>query len=180
LGSRLLTVQSLKYDGRVHRVWRAELLCAEESLIVVEGVFEEEVRHPLLGIIREGTVSTEYYWRDRFYSIFRFREPTGELRNYYCNINTPARLEDDLLTFVDLDIDVLVAPDFSLRVLDEDEFEAHAELYGYPSEFRARVHDALEEVCELVRERRFPFDAHEDGDAPARDVRIASDRPLPS
>ena len=157
--SEPLIVRSLKYDGRVHREWRAELLRAEESLIVVEGVFEEEVRHPLLGTIGAGTVSTEYYWRDRWYSVFRFREPAGGLRNYYCNINTPARLEDDRLTFVDLDIDVLVAPDFSLRVLDEDEFDAHEKLYGYPQEFRRRAHEALAQVCELVRLRRFPFDA---------------------
>jgi protein associated with RNAse G/E len=154
-----LTVRSLKYDGRVHREWRAELLRTEGSLIVVEGVFEEEVRHPLLGTISAGTVSTEYYWDDRWYSVFRFREPAGELRNYYCNINTPARLEDNRLTFVDLDIDVLVAPDFSLQVLDEDEFEAHEQLYNYPPEFRGRAREALAEVCELIRLRRFPFDA---------------------
>lgn len=143
----------------MHREWRAELLRAEGGLIVVEGVFEEEVRHPLLGTISAGTLSTEYYWGDRWYSVFRFREPSGELRNYYCNVNTPARLEDGRLTFVDLDIDVLVAPDFSLRVLDEDEFDAHERLYDYPPEFRGRARGALAEVCELIRLRRFPFDA---------------------
>lgn len=159
MSSTLLKVQSLKYDGRVHREWRAELLRSDSGLFVVEGVFEEEVRHPLLGTIREGTVSTEFYWSDRWYSVFRFREPTGELRNYYCNINTPAQLSEGLLTFVDLDIDVLVAPDFTLRVLDEEEFEEHEKLYGYPPEFRARAHEALAEVCALARARRFPFDA---------------------
>jgi uncharacterized protein len=167
LSRRPLTVQSLKYDGRVHREWRAELLRAEGSLLVVEGEFEEEVRHPLLGTIRAGTVSTEFYWHDRWYSVFRFREPTGALRNYYCNINTPARLHEATLTFVDLDIDVLVAPDYSCRVLDEDEFDAHEKLYGYPPEFRRRAFRALVEIGDLVRARRFPF-AETPDDSPPR------------
>lgn len=163
----LLTVRSLKYDGRVHREWRAELLRAEGPLLVVEGEFEEEVSHPLLGTIRAGTVSTEFYWADRWYSVFRFREPSGELRNYYCNINTPARLHEATLTFVDLDIDVLVAPDYSCRVLDEDEFDAHEKLYGYPPEFRRRAFRALVEIGDLVRARRFPF-ARTPDDSPPR------------
>lgn len=169
----LLTVRSLKYDGRVHREWRAELLRTEGTLSVVEGVFEEEVRHPLLGTINAGTVSTEYYWGDRWYSVFRFREPSGALRNYYCNINTPARVGGGTLSFVDLDIDVLVAPDFSLRVLDEEEFDAHEELFHYPPDFRRRAYDALAEVCALARARRFPFDSRAAETFNAHDAPIA-------
>ena len=168
-----LIVRSLKYDGRVHREWRAELLRAEGTLLVVEGEFAEEVRHPLLGSIRAGTLSTEFYWADRWYSVFRFREPSGELRNYYCNINTPARLHEATLTFVDLDIDVLVAPDYSCRVLDEDEFDAHEKLYGYPPEFRRRALQALEEIGDLVRLRRFPFAAGPDEATPRTDAPVA-------
>jgi protein associated with RNAse G/E len=153
----LLNVKSCKYDGRVHRSWRARLLRRDGPLLVVEGVFEAEVRHPLLGHIEAGTISTECFWTDRWYSIFRFRQPGGALRNFYCNLNTPPVLEDDALTFVDLDIDVLVAPDFSYRVLDEDEFELHAELYQYPPEFRRRTSEALAEVLDLIARRQFPF-----------------------
>ena len=170
MSRELLNVQSLKYDGRVQRVWPAELVRRVGTLLVVEGVFASEVRHPLLGTIRAGTLSTEYYWSDRWYSVFRFNEPdTHVLRNYYCNINTPPLYAGRTLSFVDLDIDVLVAPDFSIRVLDREEYDEHERLYGYPAEFRQRVHEALEEVCDLVRRRVFPFDA--EADAPARGLK---------
>jgi protein associated with RNAse G/E len=152
-----LIVRSLKYDGRVHREWRARLVERAGALVVVEGVFESEVRHPLLGTVAVGTLSTEYYWADRWYSVFRFREPGGELRNYYCNVNCPAEFDGQLLTFVDLDIDVLVAPDFSYSVLDEDEFEAHAARYAYPPEVREQVPRALAELIGMIEGRRFPF-----------------------
>lgn len=153
----LISVHSCKYDGRIHRRWRARLSRREGSLLVLDAVFEEEVNHPLLGRILTGTESTEYYWEDRWYSIFRFAEPTGELRNFYCNVNLPARFDGRLLSFIDLDMDVLVAPDFSYQVLDEDEFETNAARFGYPPEVHDCAHEALEELITLVRERRFPF-----------------------
>ena len=155
---RVVRVASLKFDGRLHRAWPARLVRRAGTLLVLEGVFETEVRHPLLGHIASGTLSTEFYWTDRWYSVFRFREPGGPLRNYYCNVNRPAEFDDDTLSFVDLDIDVLVAPDFSYTVLDEDEFETHAAEFGYDEALRARVGGALDELLRLIESRAFPFD----------------------
>jgi protein associated with RNAse G/E len=155
--ARPVTVSALKFDGRVHRSWPARVRRRAGALVVLEGVFDEEVRHPLLGHIVPGTLSTEYYWTDRWYSVFRFREPDGRLRNYYCNINQPARFDGSNLTFVDLDIDVLVAPDFTYTVLDEDEFERHAAEFNYPPALHTQVHDALAELLSLIERREFPF-----------------------
>ncbi|HZG54581.1 MAG TPA: DUF402 domain-containing protein [Pyrinomonadaceae bacterium] len=155
---QVVRVRARKFDGRLHREWQARLVSQAGSLICVEGIFEDEIRHPQLGVIAPGTLSVEYYWTDRWYSVFRFHEPSGELRNYYCNINMPAELADGVLTFIDLDIDLLVAPDFSRRILDEDEFEANAARYLYPEAVREAVPRALAELIEVIERRDFPFD----------------------
>lgn len=153
-----ILVHSCKHDGRVHRRWPARVVVREGSLVVLDAFFAEEVRHPLIGTIEAGTHSTEYFWTDRWYSVFRFQTPAGRLLKFYCNINTPARLAGGVLSFVDLDVDVVVEPDLSYRVLDEDEFELHAELYAYPESYRENVRLALDELLRLVDARRFPFD----------------------
>ena len=150
-------VHSCKHDGRIHRRWPARILRREGALIVLDAVFAEEVRHPLIGTIEAGTHSTEFFWTDRWYSVFRFQTPAGRLLRFYCNINTPARLADGVLSFVDLDVDVLVNPDYSFKVLDEDEFDLHAELYAYPPTYRDNVRRALEELLHLIDSRQFPF-----------------------
>ncbi|HEX8459677.1 MAG TPA: DUF402 domain-containing protein [Pyrinomonadaceae bacterium] len=155
---RVVTVQARKFDGRLHREWEARLVSSDASLVVVEGVFEEEIRHSQLGLIRPGTFSREYYWTGRCYSVFRFREPSGELRNYYCNINLPVVFDGEVLSYVDLDIDVLVAPDHSIRILDEDEFAQNAARYEYPPDVRAAVPRALAELLKLIERKSYPFD----------------------
>lgn len=154
---RAVTVRTYKYDGSAHRHWRAQVSREENSLLVLDAKFEEEIHHPLLGTVARETSSIEYYWLDRWYNVFRFVEPTGELRNFYCNINVPPVLQNDVLSYIDLDTDVLVAPDFSYSVLDEDEFAANAARYNYPGEILYQAQSALKELISLIEERAFPF-----------------------
>ncbi len=154
---RAVTVRTYKYDGSEHRHWRAQVSKQEDSLIVLDARFEEEIRHPLLGTVARDTSSIEYYWLDRWYNVFRFVEPTGELRNFYCNVNVPPVLQNDVLSYIDLDMDVLVAPDFSYSVLDEDEFAANAALFNYPKEVLDKSESALKELISLIEQRAFPF-----------------------
>ncbi len=153
-------VRACKFDGAEHRRWPARLVRREGSLLVLDATFEEEINHELLGKIARGTQSLEYYWTDRWYNIFRFSEPWGELRNYYCNVNVPPTLESGVLSYIDLDIDVLVAPNLSYSILDEDEFEANALRFGYSEEVKRNAHHALDDLIELIEKREFPFDRH--------------------
>lgn len=122
------------------------------------GEFDEEVKHDQLGLIRRGTISYEYYWRNRWYNIFRFHEPGGELRNYYCNVSMPPRFKNGVLDYVDLDIDILVWKDLSYEILDLEEFEDNALTYAYPEEVRKMADQSLRDLKGLIERREFPFD----------------------
>ena len=150
----MITVNSRKYDGTIRRTWQCEIIETRGSLLRLVGEFEDDVRHTDLGHIRKGTVSYEFYWLDRWYNVFRFHEPSGELRNYYCNISMPPTFENHTLDYVDLDIDVLVAPDLSYVVLDRDDFERSAEVFGYSPELRAKVESTIEELIGIVKARQ--------------------------
>lgn len=101
----------------------------------------------------------EYYWLDRWYNIFRFLHPDGSTRLFYCNVTTPPILEKQVLTYVDLDIDILVLPDFSYDILDADEFEANAGRYGYGEEIKLRSEESVDKLTAMIASREFPFDA---------------------
>ena len=123
------------------------------------GTFDGEVEHPELGVIEAGTVSREYFWLERWYSVFRFEESNGDLRNYYCNINLPPEFDGDKLDYVDLDIDIVVWPDGRVVTLDEDEFEENAAKLGYPPDIRQNTFNALDELRALIGKRGFPFNS---------------------
>jgi protein associated with RNAse G/E len=134
------------------------LLRQEGSLVILDAKFPNEVVHDLLGTIASGTHSLEYYWLDRWYNVFRFAQPNGELRNYYCNVNVPPSFDGKTLSYVDLDLDLLVEPDFSYQILDLEDFERNAKLYCYSDEVQNNARHAIDELIELIGTRQFPFD----------------------
>ncbi|MDQ3321426.1 MAG: DUF402 domain-containing protein [Acidobacteriota bacterium] len=151
------TINSRKFDGVIHRSWKAELIEQTESLLTFAGRFEKEITHPNLGVIRRGTMSYEFYWTNRWYNIFRFHEPEGDLRNFYCNVNQPPVCAGNVLDYVDLDIDVLVWKDLSFEILDLDEFKDNSETFNYSTELKNNVNDSLNEILNLIKNKSFPF-----------------------
>jgi len=152
-----ITVRVLKYDGAEYRRWPARLALRKGALVVLDAAFEFDVQHHLLGDIQRGTRTIEYYWLDRWYNVFRFLNDNEETRLYYCNINMPPSLKDNVLTYTDLDIDILVQPDLSYQVLDVGEFEANAARYGYSDEIKRQAHAAVDQLISMIETRQFPF-----------------------
>jgi len=126
-------------------------------LLVLDGEFDSEIEHDLLGTIPSGTHSLEHYWLDRWYNVFRFSRQNGELRNYYCNINMPPKFTNGILSYIDLDLDILVQPDFSYQILDGEDFERNAKAYSYSLEMQANVRQAVDELTGMIQTRQFPF-----------------------
>lgn len=124
---------------------------------MLDAVFDEDIEHELLGTISSGTISTEYYWLDRWYNVFRFSDSNRTFRNFYCNINQPPSFDGRVLSYIDLDIDVLVAPDFTYKILDVDDFEVNTKRYAYPDAVQANARQALAELISLIEARAFPF-----------------------
>ena len=111
-----------------------------------------------MGKIASGTISIEYYWLDRWYNVFRFSDPAGTFQNFYCNVGLPPSFDGQILGYVDLDIDVLVKPDFSYQVLDLEDFDENARRYDYPVEVRDNANVALAELIRMIETRSFPLD----------------------
>jgi len=152
-----ITINSRKFNGQIHRSWKADFIEKQDSLLIFVGDFEEEVRHSKLGVIRRGTISYEYYWLDRWYNIFKFHEPEGRLRNFYCNLNMPPEFQNNVLDYIDLELDVLVSRDFDVEILDREEFEDNSNLFGYSEDLIAKTYETLQELLKIIENRAFPF-----------------------
>jgi uncharacterized protein len=157
----MITINSRRFDGTLRKSWPVEFLERSGSLLTARGVFDFDVEHPHLNVIRRGTISYEFFWLDRWYNVFRFHEPDGSFRNFYCNVCMPPTLVESVLNYNDLDIDIVVDAAGGFTVLDEDEFRENAERLGYPDEILAKTDEAVAELIGLIERREFPFDYRE-------------------
>ena len=153
-----ILINSRKFDDSIGKSWTADLIKKRDSLLIFKGVFDREIIHSHLGVIRPGTISIEYYWLDRWHNVFKFHEPGGAFRNFYCNINKPPTFENGILNYVDLDIDVIVWKDFSIDILDMDEFEINSKKFNYSSKLKRNADLGLATILQDIKAGNFPFD----------------------
>lgn len=110
--------------GRTKIRYPAELLGDDGTRIAVRAPWAGSgVRD--FGFVRfePGDVFTEYYWRDRWYSVKEVRAADGTVKGWYCDITRPAVRTVDELVVEDLDLDLWRSADGrDVRRLDEDEF----------------------------------------------------------
>ena len=156
MAGKLSIIRSLNFDRSVRKTWPCSFIRNEGQRLEFVGKFNDDISHPELGFIRRGTVSYEYYWLNRWYNIFRFHEHTGEFRNFYCNVNMPPTFDGNVLEYVDLDLDLLVWPDYSFSVLDRNEFEANSLLFNFPQVVKSNAEKALAELISFAQSGEFP------------------------
>ncbi|KMS89302.1 MULTISPECIES: DUF402 domain-containing protein [Streptomyces] len=110
--------------GRTKIRYPAELLGDDGNRIAVRAPWAGSgVRD--FGFVRfePGDVFTEYYWRDRWYSVKEVRAADGSVKGWYCDVTRPALRSGTELVVEDLDLDLWRSADGrDVRRLDEDEF----------------------------------------------------------
>ena len=94
-------------------VFRYSGVCIAKSgtMICIEAEFSfapYEADHITL---KKGDMFTEWYFTDRWYNVYRIEDgKTRQLKGWYCNIATPARFDENIITYDDLALDVFIYP----------------------------------------------------------------------
>lgn len=120
-----IKVQKKDPAGNVQIEYEGEELHRDEHSITLEALFTREDMPFMDVIFKKGDRFIEYYYSDRWYNIFVIHDrDDGKLKGWYCNIGKPAVIEDSVVSYVDLALDLWVSTKGQQTVLDEDEFEA--------------------------------------------------------
>ena len=104
-------------DGSAER-FDCELVLRRPHLVVV--LFEHR-RGRSAGGIPRGSHTYGFFWRRRPYSLYRMAGPAGRLIAHRFDVVEDVRLGEREVSYLDLLLDVWVAPDGTVRVEDEDQ-----------------------------------------------------------
>lgn len=120
-------VQKKNLAGEVLYEYEGDELRRDDTTIVLEALFTRDDMPFMDMTFKKGDRFVEYYYSDRWYNIFAiYDRDDGHLKGWYCNISKPAVIEDGVVSYVDLALDLWVSVSGKQTVLDEDEFEALA------------------------------------------------------
>ena len=150
----VVTVRKLDHDAREVISYPGDVVERGERHIVLRTSWDREPMDLGFVVLEQDDQWVETFYADRWYNVFEIRDGTGGLKGWYCNITRPARIGEDEVAAEDLALDLWVAPDGGMEVLDEEEF---AELDLDPEE-RWKAREALGELVRRAERRQPPFE----------------------
>jgi protein associated with RNAse G/E len=119
-----LKVQKKNPEGEVTYEYDGVLLNQDENSVKLEALFDREDKPFMDVVLKKGDRFVEYYYSDRWYNICEiYDRDDGKVKGWYCNVGMPAVFDDEIVSYVDLALDLWVSVDGTQTVLDEDEFE---------------------------------------------------------
>ncbi len=149
-----MKIQKKNLASEVVFQYEGEVIKRGENFITLEAFFNRDDMDFMNVILKKGDRFVEIFYMDRWYNIFEiYDRDSRELKGWYCNIGKPALIEDQTISYVDLALDLWVAPDGEQTVLDEDELDT----LDLPEEVLRRVRESLHELQELFKSKRPPF-----------------------
>ena len=112
-------------DGSAHR-YQCELVALRPHLAIVlfrhwRGRSAGGFRFP------RGSSTYGFFWPRRGYSLYRIAGPDGRLIAHRFDVLEDARLSQDEVSYLDLLLDIWVAPDGRVQIEDEDDVAAWAQ-----------------------------------------------------
>lgn len=119
-----IKVQKKNPAGEVTYEYEGVLLSRDANSITLEALFNREDMPFMDVVLKKGDRFVEHYYADRWYNIFAvYDRDDGQIKGWYCNIGKPAVIDDGVVSYVDLALDLWVSVNGKQTVLDEDEFE---------------------------------------------------------
>lgn len=149
-----IKVQKKNPDGIVKYEYEGDVLKRDEHSIVLEALFDRADMPFMDVVFKTGDRFVEYYFNDRWYNIFAIHDrENGMVKGWYCNVGKPAVIEDGVVSYVDLALDLWVSMDGTQTVLDEDEFEE----LNLDGKLREGALQGLEELKSLFLNNKPPL-----------------------
>lgn len=120
-----IKAQKLDLDGKVLVEYEGEEIHRDENSITIEALFTRDDMPFQDVVFKKGDRFVETFYGDRWYNIFEiYDRDDGQIKGWYCNICKPAVIEDGIVSYVDLALDLWVSVYSQQTVLDQHEFEA--------------------------------------------------------
>ena len=150
-----LEIHCYKHNGKLHRQWDEAVVLEIHDDYVVFGNNKTTVIDSDGKVWKTKEPAIMYFYKDRWFNII------GQLKEYgiyyYCNIATPFLIDDNVIKYIDYDLDLRVFPNGSFKILDRMEYKYHKKQMHYSNRLDFILRYELGNLIDMVRLKQVPF-----------------------
>lgn len=150
-----VVLQSYKHDESLHRIWKNEVMLAEDDEMIIVANKKTKVIEGNGRFWYTKEPSVAFFFKHRWFNVI------GIMKNddvcFYCNIASPILRDDEAIKYIDYDLDIKVDIDFSYTVLDVNEYGRNQKRMEYSEDLKEILIAEMEQLKKRIENREFPF-----------------------
>ena len=150
-----LEIHCYKHNGKLHRQWDEAVVLDIKEDYVVFGNNKTTVVDSDGKVWKTKEPAIMFFFKDRWFNII------GQLKEYgiyyYCNIATPYLIDENVIKYIDYDLDLRVFPNGSFKILDRMEYKYHKKQMHYSNRLDFILRYELGNLIEMARAKISPF-----------------------
>ena len=150
-----IIIHCYKHNGQLHKTWQDAVLLEKTNERIVLGNCNALVTKVDGRTWHTKAPAIMFFYPNKWFNIIAQLKKNGLF--YYCNIASPYILEDNIIKYIDYDLDLRVFPDGSFRVLDRNEYNYHKKIMHYPREIDMIIKYSLTELINNKKKNVSPF-----------------------
>ena len=151
-----LEIHCYKHNGKLHRQWDEAIVLDIKDDYVVFGNNQTTVVDSDGKVWKTKEPAIMFFFKNRWFNII------GQIKDYgiyfYCNIATPFIIDDNVIKYIDYDLDLRVFPNGSFKILDRMEYRYHKKQMHYSNRLDFILKYELGNLIDMVRIKEMPFD----------------------
>ena len=97
-----------------------------------------------------------YFFKDKWFNVIAQLKKDGIY--FYCNIATPYIIEDQMIKYIDYDLDLRIFPSGDFKILDCLEYNYHKRVMYYSEDLDKVIRLSLDELISLYKNKSQIFE----------------------
>ncbi len=150
-----MQIEAFKHGGDFHRLWSHGFVLEDNEDYIV--IFSTRTRVLEFNLRRWRTKIPAVFilFKKQWFNVIATRKAGGI--QYYVNLASPSIIDNNVIKFIDYDLDVKLFPDKALKLLDEKEYARHSNAYNYSDDIKEILDNTLKDIYRLIEKNDFPF-----------------------
>lgn len=152
---KVVEIHCYKHNGKIHSVSKDTMIIEEKQDYIVCGNFRTKVTEDDGKTYYTKEPAIIFFYKNNWFNIIAQFKEYGLF--YYCNIASPYLIDENVIKYIDYDLDLRVFPDGGYKVLDKNEYKYHKKIMHYNNKLDLIINKELEKLIKMKKNHEGPF-----------------------
>ena len=148
-------IHCYKHNGEAYQASEETIILDIKDDYIVCGNYMVDVKEPEGHTYKTKELAIIYFYKHNWFNCIAQLKSFGLF--YYCNMASPYIIDENVIKYIDYDLDLRVFPDGSFKILDRGEYNYHKNKMKYSDDIDYVLKKELSRLIDMAREKTGPF-----------------------